>query len=163
MHDLTALETNHDNEDWEWEGAEQELDEADELRVRADVVERVAGKGELDLQMLRVLQDRPVPLRGGRQFFGAGEVAEHVRPRRVEFAGREEVGHDRVAVPQEVFGVFRCDAHGRLMCANRGQRRRAARPSPACGPRHNPDCPDRRDYRAVAMAPAPTVDAAVGA
>jgi hypothetical protein len=47
MHDLTALETNHDNEDWEWEGAEQEHDEADELESAAELLS-LNSEEELD-------------------------------------------------------------------------------------------------------------------
>lgn len=47
MHDLTALETNHDNENWEWEGADQEHDEADELESAAELLS-LNSEEELD-------------------------------------------------------------------------------------------------------------------
>lgn len=47
MHDLTALETNHDNENWEWEGADQEQDEADELESAAELLS-LNSEEELD-------------------------------------------------------------------------------------------------------------------
>ena len=47
MHDLTVLETNNDNENWEWEGAEQEHDEADELESAAELLS-LNSEAELD-------------------------------------------------------------------------------------------------------------------
>lgn len=47
MHDLTVLETNHDNENWELEGGETEHDEADELESAAELLS-LNSEEELD-------------------------------------------------------------------------------------------------------------------
>src|SRR5258706_538259 len=64
-----------------WSDGDMVVAVADEVGVRCDVVEGVAGEGEFDLEMLGVFEDAAEALRSGGEFFGGGEVAEHVLAR----------------------------------------------------------------------------------
>jgi hypothetical protein len=92
--------------------AEDTLDETDQFRVRADVVQHIAGERELDLQVFRIFVDRAVTLRRRRQFLGGGKILKYPLPRVRDLVGGQKAGHDDVAVAQILLGLLVGDPHG---------------------------------------------------
>ena len=85
----------------------------DQLRVRADVVERVAGERELDLQVLGVFVDRSRTAAASRAAPRRwGSSAGHSGPRGGELVLRQEAGDDRRSRGGGMLELLVGDAHG---------------------------------------------------